>query len=89
MYFFLCKIRADLWWSSVLQKTQQQSSGYFPMRFCRNCTSYDACNKPGYGHVLGNIPLEPDGNNGENTKMRMLEMKIKDWIDFPSLSADA
>ena len=31
----------------------------------RNGSSNDPCDKPGHGHVLGNLPLEPDGDNGE------------------------
>lgn len=32
---------------------------------CRNSSSNDPCDKPRHGHVLGNIPLEPNGDNGE------------------------
>lgn len=31
---------------------------------CRDCTSHDVCNKPGNGHVLGNLALECHGNHG-------------------------
>lgn len=33
---------------------------------CRDCTGHDVCNKPGDGHVLGNLPLECHGNHGES-----------------------
>lgn len=32
---------------------------------CRDCTSHDVCNKPGDGHVLGDVTLECHGNHGE------------------------
>ena len=32
----------------------------------RNGSSNDPCDKPRHGHVLGDIPLEPDGDNGES-----------------------
>lgn len=33
--------------------------------FCRDRASHDVCNKPGDGHVLGDVPLECHGNHGE------------------------
>lgn len=65
----LCRLIASH--SSLLEKTQPgQSSAdavfkHVCMCFCRNCSSYDPCDKSRHGHVLGNIPMEPDGNNGE------------------------
>lgn len=32
---------------------------------CRNCQGHDICNKPGNGHVLGNLSLERNGNHGK------------------------
>lgn len=32
---------------------------------CRNCSSHDPRYKPRHGHVLGNVTLEPHGDNGE------------------------
>lgn len=35
------------------------------MCVARNGASNDSCDKSRHGYVLGNIPLEPDGDNGE------------------------
>lgn len=32
---------------------------------CRDRSGHDVCNKPGDGHVLGNITLECHGNHGD------------------------
>ena len=33
--------------------------------FCRDCSGHDVRNKPGYGHVLGDLTLECHGDHGD------------------------
>lgn len=50
---------------------------------CRNGSSNDPCDKPRHGHVLGDIPLEPDGNNGE-TQSKIHSFYLHKFQLFPA-----
>lgn len=43
---------------------------------CRNRSSHDPRYKPRHGHVLGNITLEPDGDNGETLNNQIFTLIV-------------
>lgn len=49
---------------------------------CRDRARHDVCNKPGNGHVLGNVTLERHGNHGEGHFMKITGLWRKFQLSF-------
>lgn len=52
----------------------------------RDRTGHDLCNKPGYGHVLGNLTLECHGNHGECSSPILYEFNVSLWHKCSSVT---
>lgn len=59
-------------WNNVMQFTVT----------CRDRARHDVCNKPGNGHVLGNVTLERHGNHGEGHFMKISGLRHKFRLSF-------